>query len=98
VSKTKLPLPHLGLGVNFAFSPRLVGFISVKGFVLDVGDIYGRLLESDLGIQGKLSQKFGIGGGFKSFSLDVVDDENKLVDGNMGFEFFGPAVYMTYTF
>jgi len=98
VDKTKLPLPHFGLGVNFAFSARLVGFVSVKGFVLEIDDTYGSLIEFDLGIQYRLSERLGIGGGFKSFFLDVVEDENRLTDVNIDFDFIGPAVYMTYTF
>jgi len=84
--------------VNFAFSARLVGFVSVKGFVLEIDDTYGSLIEFDLGIQYRLSERLGIGDGFKSFFLDVVEDENRLTDVNIYFDFIGPAVYMTYTF
>jgi hypothetical protein len=98
VEKTKLPLPHFGLGINYAFKPQLIGYAMAKGFALEIGDTYGRLIEANVGVQYQLSQNFGIGGGFKWFFLDIVEDENQLVDVNMDFDFFGPAVYVTYTF
>lgn len=98
VEKTKLPLPHFGLGINYALTPRLMGHAMVKGFALEIGDIYGSLIEANLGVQYQLGENFGIGGGLKSFFLDVVEDETALVDVSMDFDFFGPAVYVTYTF
>ena len=98
VEKTKLPLPHFGLGVYHALTPRLIGHAMVKGFALEIGDIYGRLVEANVGVQYQLGRNFGIGGGFKWFFLDVVEDETERVDVSMDFDFFGPAVFLTYTF
>ena len=98
VEKTKLPLPHVGLGINYRFKPRLMGFAMAKGFALEVGDTYGRLIEVNLGVQYQLGQNFGIGGGFKWFFLDLLEDETERVDVNMDFDFAGPAIYATYTF
>ena len=69
-----------------------------KGFALEIGDTYGRLIEANVGVQYQMKKNFGIGGGVKWFFLDIVEDENQLVDVNMDFDFFGPAVYVTYTF
>ena len=63
VEKTKLPLPHFGLGLNYTLTPRLIGHATVKGFALEFGDTYGRLLEANLGVQYQLRNSFGIGGG-----------------------------------
>lgn len=98
VEKTKLPLPHFGLGINYAFKPQLIGYAMAKGFALEIGDTYGRLIEANVGVQYQMKKNFGIGGGVKWFFLDIVEDENQLVDVNMDFDFFGPAVYVTYTF
>jgi hypothetical protein len=98
VEKTKLPLPHFGVGINYVFTPRLVGHATIKGFALEFGDTYGRLVEADIGAQYKLGNNFGIGGGMKWFRLDVVEDETDRVDVTMDFDFFGPAVFVTYTF
>jgi hypothetical protein len=98
VEKTTLPLPHFGLGINYALTPRLRGHAMVKGFALEIGDTYGRLIEANVGVQYQLGRNFGIGGGVKWFFLDVDEDESALVDVSMDFDFFGPAIYLTYTF
>ena len=98
VDKTKLPLPHFGLGINYVLTPRLIGHAMVKGFALEIGDTYGRLIEANLGVQYQLGNNFGIGGGIKWFRLDVVEDETERVDVKMDFDFFGPAVFLIYTF
>ena len=98
VDKTKLPLPHFGLGINYLFTPRLIGHATVKGFALEIGDTYGRLFETNVGVQYQLAKNFGIGGGIKWFFLDVVEHETERVDVNMEFDFFGPAIFVTYTF
>ena len=98
VEKTKLPLPHFGLGINYALTPRLMGHAMVKGFAMEIGDTYGRLIEANVGAQYQLGKNFGIGGGVKWFFLDLVEDETALVDVSMDFDFFGPAVFATYTF
>ena len=98
VEKTKVPLPHFGLGVFHALTPRLVGHAMVKGFALEIGDTYGRLIEANVGAQYQLGKNFGIGAGVKWFFLDLVEDETALVDVSMDFDFFGPAVFLTYTF
>lgn len=96
--KTKLPLPHFGLGINYALTPRLLGHAMLKGFALEIGDTYGSLIEANLGVQYQLSQYFGIGGGVKTFFLHVIEDESALADVSMDFDFFGPTVYVTYSF
>jgi hypothetical protein len=98
LEKTQLPLPHLGLGINYALTPRLRGHAMVKGFALEIGDTYGRLIEANIGAQYQLGKNVGIGGGIKWFFLDVVEDETELADVRMDFDFFGPAAYLTYTF
>ena len=98
VEKTKLPLPHFGLGINYALTPQLLGLATVKGFALEIGDTYGRLIEANVGAQYQLGKNFGIGGGVKWFFLDVVEDETELADVRMDFDFFGPSVYLSYTF
>lgn len=98
VDKTKLPLPHFGLGINYVFTPRLMSYAMVKGFALEIGDTYGRLIEANLGVQYQLGRNFGIGGGIKWFFLDVVENESERIDVNMEFDFFGPAIYVAYKF
>jgi hypothetical protein len=98
VDKTKLPLPHFGLGINYALTPQLTGHAMVKGFVLEIGDTYGRLIEANIGAQYQLGESFGIGAGIKWFFLDVVEDETARVDVSMDFDFFGPALFLIYTF
>jgi hypothetical protein len=98
VEKTKLPLPHFGIGINHRFKPRLMGFAMAKGFALEIGDTSGSLIEANIGMQYELSGNFGVGGGIKWFFLDVVEDETELVDVKVEFDFAGPALYMTYTF
>ena len=98
VEKTKLPLPHFGLGISHRFNPRLMGFAMAKGFALEIGDTSGSLIEANIGLQYELSRNFGIGGGIKWFFLDVVEDETERVDVKVEFDFAGPALYMTYTF
>ena len=98
LEKTKLPLPHFGLGINYALTPRLTGHAMAKGFALEIGDTYGRLIEVDIAAQYQLGKNLGIGGGVKWFFLDVVEDETARVDVNLDFDFFGPAVFLIYTF
>jgi len=98
VEKTKLPLPHFGVGINYVLTPRFIGHASIKGFALEIGDTYGRLIEANLAVQYQLQNNFGIGGGIKWFRLNVVEDETERVDVTMDFDFFGPAVFLTYTF
>ena len=98
LDKTKLPLPHFGLGINYAWTPRLTGHAMLKGFALEIGDTYGSLIEADIAAQYQLGENFGIGGGVKWFFLDVIEDETAHVDVNVDFDFFGPAVFLIYTF
>lgn len=98
VEKTKFPLPHFGVGINYALTPQLIGNAMVKGFVLEVGDTYGRLIEANVGVQYQLRKNFGIGGGVKWFFLDVVVDETERADVKMEFDFFGPSIFLAYTF
>ena len=98
LEKSVFPLPHFGVGMNYALTPRLIGTAMVKAFAMEIGDTYGSLVEANLGVQYQVNEKFGIGGGFKWFFLDVVEDEGEFVDVKMEFDFFGPAIYVTYTF
>ena len=98
LEKSVFPLPHFGVGMNYALTPRLIGTGMLKGFAIEIGDTYGSLVEANLGVQYQVNEKFGIGGGFKWFFLDIVEDEGDLADVKMEFDFVGPAIYVAYTF
>ena len=95
---SQLPLPHLGLRMNYAFTPRLVGTAMLMGLVVEAGDIDGSLLEGNLALQYRVTRHFGIGGGLKLFILDVSEDKNDLIDYKADLDFFGPAIFVTFTF
>lgn len=59
VEKTKMPLPHFGLGINYSWTSRLGGYAMINGFALEIGDTYGSLIEANLGVQYQLSQRCG---------------------------------------
>jgi hypothetical protein len=98
VAKTELPLPHLGFNMNYAFTPRLTGTAMLLGFALEIDDYDGSLVEANLALQYRIGQHFGIGGGLKAFFLDVTENRNNIVDFKSDFDFYGPAIFATFTF
>ena len=95
---SQLPVPHLGLRMNYAFTPRLVGTGMLMGLAVEAGDIDGSLLEGNLALQYQVTQHLGIGGGLKLFILDVTEDKNDLIDYKADLDFFGPALFVSFTF
>jgi len=53
-------------------TPRLTGTATLMAFALKAGKIDGNLVEANLALQYQVTQHFGIGGGLKSFFLDVT--------------------------
>jgi hypothetical protein len=98
LEKINVPLPHFGIGMNYVFSPDIIGIAMLKGFAIEIGDTAGSLVEANLGFQYQVSKNFGIGGGLKWFFLDIVEDETDLADVKMEFDFFGPSLYLSYLF
>ena len=97
-AKSQVPLPHLGFNMNYAFMPRLTGTAMLMGFALEAGKFDGSLVEANLALQYQVAQHFGIGGGLKLFILDVTEDKNNFIDFKADFDFFGPAIFVTFTF
>jgi hypothetical protein len=97
-AKSQVPLPHLGLNMNYAVTPRLTGTAMLMGFALEAGKFDGSLLEANLALQYQVARHFGIGGGLKLFILDVTEDENEFIDYKADLDFFGPAIFVTFTF
>jgi len=97
-AKSQIPLPHLGINMNYAFTPRLTGTGTLMGFALEAGRFDGSLVEANLALQYQVARHFGIGGGLKLFILDVTEDKNNIVDFKADLDFFGPAVFVTFTF
>ena len=95
---SQLPVPHLGLRMNYAFTPRLVGTGMLMGLAVEAGDIDGSLLEGNLALQYQVTQHLGIGGGLKLFILDVTEDKNDLIDYKADLHFCGPALFVSFTF
>jgi hypothetical protein len=75
-----------------------MGHAMVKGFALEIGNTYGSLIKANLSMQYQLSQYFAVGGGVKSFFLDLIEDELALAGVSMDSDFFRPAVYVTHSF
>ncbi len=84
--------------MNYAFTPRLVGTGMLMGFALDAGNIDGSLIEGNLALQYQVARRLGVGGGLKLFILDVTEDKNDLIDYKADLDFFGPAIFVTFTF
>ena len=97
-AKSQIPLPHLGFNMNYAFTPRLTGTGTLMGFALEVGKFDGSLVEANLALQYQVARHFGIGGGLKLFILDVTEDKNNIIDYKADLDFFGPAIFVTFTF
>jgi len=97
-AKSQIPLPHLGFNMNYAFTPRLAGTGTLMGFALEVGKFDGSLVEANLALQYQVARHFGIGGGLKLFILDVTEDKNNIIDYKADLDFFGPAIFVTFTF
>jgi len=97
-AKSQIPLPHLGINMNYAFTRRLTGSGMLMGFALEAGSFDGSLVEANLTLQYQLARHFGIGGGLKLFILDVTEDKNNIVDYKADLDFFGPAIFLTFNF
>lgn len=91
-SKT-FPLPHLGGSMDYEFTPKLAGKLTLLAFALDLGNYRGSLLEADAFMAYRLSKHFGIGGGIKYFNLNVESDKSGGRNFEYELEFIGPAIF-----
>jgi len=91
------PLPHLGAGFNYAFTPTLTMRLQVLGFALEINDIDGSLVEVDADLVWTPWKNFGIGAGLRYFNVNI---EAKKSDrkAEFDFEYYGPAIYGMFTF
>jgi hypothetical protein len=93
-----LPLPHLGLAYNYAFSPKWALRAQGIGFALKVNDIKGSMVELDLDLNYQLSKHVGIGGSIRYWDLNVEDKGDTILRGEFEYKYWGPAFYVIGSF
>jgi len=91
------PLPHFGASYSYALTPTLALNVGAMGFALEVDGIDGSILEVDADIAWQPFRHVGFGAGYRFFRLDVESQGSEL-NGQFGFEYGGPMVYVQATF
>lgn len=68
-----VPLPTLGVGLNYHITPELSWFLRTEGFYLKYDDWDGSYSETQLGIEYAILENFGIGMALASDNLTVTE-------------------------
>lgn len=73
-----VPLPSVGLGLNYQVSPKLSWFLKTEGFALTFDEWNGSYTAMQLGVDYKVTKNFGAGIALSSDNLSVkhVTDEH----------------------
>jgi len=91
------PLPHFGVSYSYAFSEKIAARFQVIGFVIEIDNIDGSLVEIDADIDWKPWRHFGFGLGLRYFNVNVEAQGSNL-NGEFDLEYYGPAVYVSGSF
>ena len=71
-----LPLPSLGLIMNYNITPRLTTNVRGDGFYLKVGEYEGFMTEAYLGLDYRLLKNFSLGAAYDFFAVNVERNGN----------------------
>lgn len=96
-SDVTLPLPHFGVSLSYAFTPKFALRTQAIGFALEINDIKGSLLEIDADVIYHPWRRFGLGAGVRYFNANI-ESTGPHLNGEFDFEYFGPVVYGKFTF
>ena len=66
-----LPLPSLGLIMNYNLTPRLTANVRGDGFYLKVGEYEGFMSEAYLGLDYRILKNFSLGAAYDFFAVNV---------------------------
>ena len=71
-----LPLPSLGLIMNYHITPRLTANVRGDGFYLEVGEYKGFMSEAYLGLDYRVLKNFSLGAAYDFFAVNVERSGN----------------------
>ena len=71
-----LPLPSLGLIMNYNITPRLTANVRGDGFYLSVGEYKGFMSEAYLGMDYRVLKNFSVGAAYDFFAVNVERSGN----------------------
>ena len=74
------PLPTFGFFINYAIKPKLIIGMSTDALDLDIGDISGRLLNSDVRFSWYITKHFGLGIAFLSTDINYSNFDSSSGD------------------
>ena len=66
-----LPLPSLGLIMNYNLTPRLTANVRGDGFYLEVGEYKGFMTEAYVGLDYRIFKNFSLGAAYDFFAVNV---------------------------
>jgi hypothetical protein len=96
-AKANAPLPLIGLGFDYFFTPKWTAGIEFQAFSLDLGDLSGSLVNATINTEYWFFNNVGAGAALNWFGLDVdVEDNNWR--GALEYRYWGPQVYLTVRF
>ena len=91
------PLPHFGLSWGYAITPNVAAEIRAMGFAIELNNIDGSIIELSGDVVWKPWDNFGLGAGFRYFNTNVKG-ENEDLNGEIDFEYIGPALFAIVSF
>jgi len=92
-----IPVPAFGMYIIHAFSPKWILRMNAGVLSLDVGDIEGRYLTTNVTVDYIITKHFGLGGGFTRQDVSVSNtgaDNPYLIEYRVG----GPILYFSLVF
>jgi hypothetical protein len=93
-----VPLPHFGISYSYAISPKWGFRTQLLGFAIKINDIKGTLAEVDLDLHYQAWEHVGLGLGFRYFDLTIKDEGDAFIKGELEYEYWGPAIYLSGNF
>ena len=91
------PLPTLGLYGSYSLSPMFsvngrVDYLSIK-----IGDIKGKLIDTQAGISARVIKHLSVGGGYRYVDYGVTATKGNFV-GKLAYKFNGPVIFAELVF
>lgn len=91
------PLPHFGLSWSYAVTENIFAEVRGIGFAIELDNIDGSIIELSGDVVWYPWRNVGLGAGFRYFDTNVKATSEDL-DGEFDFEYFGPSVFVAFSF
>lgn len=91
-----VPLPTIGIGLNYRVTPDLYWYLRAEGFYLAFDDWDGSFSEIQLGIEYNVWENLGVGAGLVSDRLNVTEETDQY-DFSYDNQFSGINIFVSYS-